>query len=155
MRLLHRSRLHRSAGYRVSLNKKSLIESVFPGDSDMAARMRAFYWSTTDLGPVEEWSGGDQTVLRDAVPESSRRAYDVIPIVRTIADEDSVTVLREAFAPELVTALVRIEGRPAGVIANNCKYQAGVVTGDAAYWVAMSSGTGSARGARRISGVTS
>jgi acetyl-CoA carboxylase carboxyltransferase component len=83
-------------------------------------------------GPVEEWEEGDQTVLRDAVPESSRRAYDVIPIVRTIADEDSLTVLREAFAPELVTALVRIEGRPAGVIANNCKYQAGVVTGEAA-----------------------
>ena len=83
-------------------------------------------------GPVEEWSAPDQTPLRDAVPESSRRAYDVTPIVRTIADEESVSVLREAFAPELLTALVRIEGRPAGVIANNCKYQAGVVTGAAA-----------------------
>ncbi len=41
-------------------------------------------------------------------------------------------MLRESFAPELVTALVRIEGRPAGVIANNCKHQAGVVTGEAA-----------------------
>ena len=83
-------------------------------------------------GPVEEWAAPDQTPLRDAVPESSRRAYDVTPIVRTIADEESVTMLREAFAPELLTALVRIEGRPAGVIANNCKYQAGVVTGAAA-----------------------
>jgi acetyl-CoA carboxylase carboxyltransferase component len=40
-------------------------------------------------------------------------------------------VLREAFAPELVTALARIEGRPVGVIANNCKHKAGVVTGEA------------------------
>jgi acetyl-CoA carboxylase carboxyltransferase component len=83
-------------------------------------------------GPIEGWSADDQAALRDAVPESSRRAYDVIPIVRTIADEESVTVLREAFAPELVTALVRIEGRPAGVIANNCMHKAGVVTGEAA-----------------------
>jgi acetyl-CoA carboxylase carboxyltransferase component len=82
-------------------------------------------------GPVEEWSAADQAPLRDAVPESSRRAYDVIPIVRTIADEDSVTLLRERFAPELVTALARIEGRPMGIIANNCKHKAGVVTGDA------------------------
>jgi acetyl-CoA carboxylase carboxyltransferase component len=81
--------------------------------------------------PVEDWSAPDQEALRDAVPESSRRAYDVIPIVRRLADEGSVTVLREAFAPELVTALVRIEGRPAGIIANNCKYAAGVVTGNA------------------------
>jgi acetyl-CoA carboxylase carboxyltransferase component len=83
-------------------------------------------------GPVEEWSAGDQTTLRDAVPESSRRAYDVMPIVRTIADKDSVTELRERFAPELATALIRIEGRPVGVVANNCKYQAGVVTGEGA-----------------------
>ncbi len=82
-------------------------------------------------GPVEAWSAADQAGLRDAVPESSRRAYDVMPIVGTIADEDSVTVLRERFAPELVTALARIEGRPVGIIANNCKYEAGVVTGDA------------------------
>jgi acetyl-CoA carboxylase carboxyltransferase component len=82
-------------------------------------------------GPLEKWSAADQLALRDAVPETSRRAYDVMPIVRTIADEDSVTVLRERFAPELVTALARIEGRPLGVIANNCKYHAGVVTGDA------------------------
>jgi acetyl-CoA carboxylase carboxyltransferase component len=82
-------------------------------------------------GPVENWSAADQLALRDAVPESSRRAYDVMPIVRTIADEESVTVLRERFAPELVTALARIEGRPVGFIANNCKYSAGVVTGDA------------------------
>jgi acetyl-CoA carboxylase carboxyltransferase component len=80
-------------------------------------------------GQVEEWSAADQSELRDAVPESSRRAYDVMPILRTIADEDSVTALRERFAPELLTALARIEGRPVGVIANNSKYAAGVVTG--------------------------
>ena len=82
-------------------------------------------------GPVENWSAADQLALRDAIPENSRRAYDVMPIVRTLADEGSVTVLRERFAPELVTALARIEGRPVGIMANNCKYQAGVVTGDA------------------------
>src|SRR4051812_43671274 len=83
-------------------------------------------------GTFDGWTAADQTPLRDAVPESSRRAYDVIPLVRTIADEDSVTVLRERFAPELVTALARIEGRPVGIVANNCKYAAGVVTGGAA-----------------------
>jgi acetyl-CoA carboxylase carboxyltransferase component len=82
-------------------------------------------------GPTEEWSAADQAALRDVVPESSRRAYDVMPIVRTIADAGSVSVLRESFAPELVTALARIEGRPVGIVANNCKHKAGVVTGEA------------------------
>jgi acetyl-CoA carboxylase carboxyltransferase component len=83
-------------------------------------------------GPVEEWSAPDQAALRDAVPESSRRAYDVVPIVQTMCDDGSVTVLRERFAPELSTALARIEGRPVGILANNSKFQAGVVTGEAA-----------------------
>lgn len=30
-----------------------------------------------------------------------------------------MTFLRERFAPEMVTALARIEGRPLGIIANN------------------------------------
>ena len=35
--------------------EKQLIESVFAGGGDMGARMRAFDWSTTDLGPVSQW----------------------------------------------------------------------------------------------------
>jgi len=79
-------------------------------------------------GPAQEWSSPDQLPLRGAVPERGRRAYDVVPIIRTLADEGSVTILRERFAPELVTALARIEGRPVGVIANNTMHLAGTVT---------------------------
>jgi acetyl-CoA carboxylase carboxyltransferase component len=73
----------------------------------------------------------DQEGLHKLVPEGSRRAYDVQPIIRALADGDSVTILRERFAPELVTALARIEGRPLGVIANNTIHAAGVITSDA------------------------
>jgi acetyl-CoA carboxylase carboxyltransferase component len=62
------------------------------------------------------------------VPERQRRAYNVAPIIETLADEGSVTFLRERFAPEMVTALARIEGRPVGVIANNTMHMAGAIT---------------------------
>ena len=65
------------------------------------------------------------------VPERQRRAYKVIPIIETLADEGSVTVLRPRFAPELVTALARIEGRPVGVIANDTNHMAGAITSEA------------------------
>ena len=32
-----------------------LIESVLGGGGDMGERMRAFDWSTTALGPLEQW----------------------------------------------------------------------------------------------------
>jgi acetyl-CoA carboxylase carboxyltransferase component len=79
-------------------------------------------------GPVQEWSVPDQTALREAVPERERRAYDVQPIIETLADEGSVTFLRGRFAPEMVTALARIDGRPVGFIANNTLVMAGAIT---------------------------
>ena len=74
----------------------------------------------------------DQTRLRDMVPERQRRAYRIEPIVETLADGGSVTFLRERFAPEMVTALIRIDGRPLGVIANNTMHMAGAITSEAA-----------------------
>src|SRR3712207_4136911 len=65
------------------------------------------------------------------VPERQRRAYKIEPIVETLADEGSVTFLRPRFAPEMVTALARIEGRPVGVIGNNTMHMAGAITSEA------------------------
>ena len=70
----------------------------------------------------------DQTPLRTIIPERERRAYPVGPVITTLADEGSVTVLRERFAPEMVTALARLDGRPVGVIANNTMVMAGAIT---------------------------
>ena len=79
-------------------------------------------------GRLTAWTAPDQTSLRDAVPEWARRAYDVAPIIETMADEGSVTFLRPRFAREMVTALARIEGRAVGVIANDTRFTAGAIT---------------------------
>ncbi|HEX4730432.1 MAG TPA: carboxyl transferase domain-containing protein [Solirubrobacterales bacterium] len=92
----------------------------------LAKRLVGYFQGTT--APGEE---PDQTALRGMVPERARRAYAVGPIVETLADAGSVTFLRERFAPELVTALGRIEGRPLGFIANDSRHMAGALTSDA------------------------
>jgi acetyl-CoA carboxylase carboxyltransferase component len=89
----------------------------------LTKRLLAYFQGITPPGPEP-----DQDRLRDLVPERQRRAYAIAPIVETLADEGSVTFLRERFAPELVTALIRIEGRPVGVIANNTMHMAGAIT---------------------------
>jgi acetyl-CoA carboxylase carboxyltransferase component len=82
-------------------------------------------------GPTPDFTAPDQTALRDAIPERERRAYKVQPIITTLADEGSVTFLRGRFAPEMVTALARIEGTSVGLIANNTMAMAGAVTSEA------------------------
>jgi acetyl-CoA carboxylase carboxyltransferase component len=82
-------------------------------------------------GPTAPGAEPDQARLRAAIPERKRRAYDPRPIVETLCDEGSVTFLRERFAPEMTTALGRIEGRPLGLIANDTRHTAGALTSDA------------------------
>ncbi len=91
-----------------------------------ARRLLSYFQGATAPGPAP-----DQTRLRELVPERARRAYKVAPIVETLADEGSVTFLRERFAPEMVTALARIEGRPVGIVANDTRHMAGAITSDA------------------------
>jgi acetyl/propionyl-CoA carboxylase alpha subunit/acetyl-CoA carboxylase carboxyltransferase component len=82
--------------------------------------------------PHEEWEAPDQRALRHVVPENRRRAYDVRTVIGTLADTDSVLELRRAFGVGVVTCLVRIEGRPMGLIANSPLHLGGAVDRDAA-----------------------
>jgi acetyl-CoA carboxylase carboxyltransferase component len=90
-----------------------------------AKRLLSFFQG--DTAPGEE---PDQLPLREIVPERRRRAYDVHPVVETLADAGSVTFLRESFGRGIVTALARIEGRPLGIVANNPMHMAGAITSD-------------------------
>lgn len=83
-------------------------------------------------GPVDTWSVADQRILRHVVPENRVRAYDVLEAVTALADEGSVLELRAGFAPGIVTALVRIEGRPMGLVANNPRHLGGAIDTPAA-----------------------
>lgn len=83
-------------------------------------------------GRTERWSAPDQRRLRHVVPENRLRAYDVHQAIEALADEDSVLELRGGFAPGVITALVRIEGRPMGLVANNPRHLGGAIDAPAA-----------------------
>ncbi len=81
-------------------------------------------------GPVPEWSAPDQRRLRGMVPENRLRVYDVRKVIDTMADTDSVLELRRHFGVGIVTAFIRIEGQPMGVIANNPQHLGGAIDSD-------------------------
>jgi acetyl-CoA carboxylase carboxyltransferase component len=78
-------------------------------------------------GPVSAWSCADQRRLRPLVPENRLRAYDVRKVLDTLADTGSVLELRPRFGVGMITAFIRVEGRPFGVIANNPMHLGGAV----------------------------
>jgi acetyl-CoA carboxylase carboxyltransferase component len=83
-------------------------------------------------GSVSDWTCADQRLLRGIIPENRLRIYDVRAVIETMADTGSVLELRRAFGIGMVTALIRIEGRPIGVIANNPTHLAGAIDSDGA-----------------------
>ncbi|MEZ5232433.1 MAG: carboxyl transferase domain-containing protein [Acidimicrobiales bacterium] len=76
--------------------------------------------------------GGARRRLRHAVPENRLRIYDVRRVIELIADVGTMLELRPAFGLAMVTALVRVEGRPLGIVANNAAHLGGAIDGDAA-----------------------
>jgi acetyl-CoA carboxylase carboxyltransferase component len=94
---------------------------------DAAAVARAKQYLSYFQGTVAEWSCADQALLREVVPPDRRRAYDTHAALELLADTGSVLELRPEFSPGMITALVRVEGRPLGVIANNPMHLAGAI----------------------------
>ena len=83
-------------------------------------------------GPVRHWSTPDQRALRHIVPENRRETYDMRRLIETLVDEDSILEIRKAFGVGIITAFIRIEGHPMGLIANNPAHLSGAIDSDAA-----------------------
>src|SRR5262249_1214251 len=83
-------------------------------------------------GPRRDWTCADQRALRAMVPEARRRAYKIHPLIETLADTGSVLELRREFGTAMVTALVRIEGQPFGLLASRSQHLGGAIDSAAA-----------------------
>jgi acetyl-CoA carboxylase carboxyltransferase component len=92
-----------------------------------ARRYLAYFQGTTADG-----SAADPALLRDALPESRVRVYDMRRVIQGVADTGSVLELRAAFGVGIHTALARIEGRPVGLLASNPAHLGGAIDADAA-----------------------
>ena len=105
------------------------VVDILCKDEDEATEIAKKYLSYFQ-GPVKEWTAPDQRKLRHIVPENRLRLYDMREIIDTIADEGSVLEIREKFGIGIITAFIRVEGQPVGVIANNPHHLAGAIDSD-------------------------
>jgi acetyl/propionyl-CoA carboxylase alpha subunit len=105
------------------------VVDILVKDEDEAVDVAKKYLSYFQ-GTVSAWEAPDQRRLRHVVPENRLRLYDMRTIVETIADEGSVLELREKFGIGIITAFMRVEGRPMGVIANSPHHLAGAIDSD-------------------------
>jgi acetyl-CoA carboxylase carboxyltransferase component len=110
----------------VSVQGPNGVIDVQVADEAEAVRVAKQYLSYFQ-GALNDWDCADQRELRHLIPENRLRVYDIRQVIDTLADRDSVLELRRQFAPGLITAFIRIEGQPFGLLANNPAHLGGAI----------------------------
>jgi acetyl/propionyl-CoA carboxylase alpha subunit/acetyl-CoA carboxylase carboxyltransferase component len=113
----------------VSIQEPNGVIDIVADDEAHAVAIAKQYLSYFQ-GSLAEWTAPDQRRLRGVIPENRLRVYDIRELIGILADEGSVLEIRPKFGPTMVAALIRIEGRAIGVIANNPKVLGGAIDSD-------------------------
>ncbi|MBR0830524.1 carbamoyl-phosphate synthase large subunit [Bradyrhizobium manausense] len=114
----------------VSFQSPNGVVDILVEDEEEATRVAQKYLSYFQ-GAVPEWKAPDQRLLRRAIPENRLRVYDIRSVIDLLADTDSVLEIRRDYGVGMITAFIRIEGKPFGLIANNPRHLGGAIDADA------------------------
>ncbi|WP_338761440.1 carboxyl transferase domain-containing protein [Nocardia vulneris] len=115
----------------IEVQRRNGVVHIVAADEAEAARLAQRYLAYFQ-GPVDDWAAPDPRLSRHVVPENRLHAFDVRAAIAAVADVGSVLELRAEWAVGIVTALIRVEGQPYGLIANNCHHLGGAIDAPAA-----------------------
>jgi acetyl/propionyl-CoA carboxylase alpha subunit/acetyl-CoA carboxylase carboxyltransferase component len=113
----------------VAVQEPNGVIDILAEDEADAVRVAKQYLAYFQ-GNLSAWTCADQRLLRQVIPENRVRVYDIRQLIETLADSGSLLELRPKFGATMLAALIRIEGRPMGVIANNPKVLGGAIDSD-------------------------
>jgi len=65
--------------------------------------------------------------LNAIVPDDSRKPYDMLDVIRLVVDEGDFMEVQPRHAQNIICGFARLDGQPVGVVANQPKFQAGVL----------------------------
>ncbi len=111
------------------------VAALVVPDADAAlealSHILAYLPSVIDAEPPRWWTDDPVDRLTPeagaCLPASPTGGYDVRKVARAIVDDGDLLELRGSWAPNLVTALATIGGRPVGIVANQPSSLAGTL----------------------------
>lgn len=108
-------------------------------DAIVEARRYLSYFPANFEAPAKLAKPGEVKegrTLEDIIPENQNAPFDMYEAIDQLVDENSLFEIKRLFAPEVITTLAHIDGRPVGIIANQPKVKGGVLFVDSADKVA-------------------
>ena len=65
--------------------------------------------------------------LNSIVPDDSRKPYDMTDVIRLVVDDADFMEVQPRHAQNIICGFARLDGQPVGIVANQPKFQAGVL----------------------------
>lgn len=125
-------------GWRLHAEQTGLIDQFVDNDEEAMHAIRSFlsYMPSHngELPPEaspSEGSGEDQERILGFLPEKRTQVYSMKKIIEVIFDKGSLFELKPRFGKSAVIALARLDGKVAGVIANNPQVGGGALSAEA------------------------
>ena len=119
-------------------SKSSVADGAYDNDIETLEQVRRLF----DFLPLSNREAPPKRQLHDdperlearldtLVPDSAAKPYDMKELVLALADEGDFFEIQEAFARNIITGFIRIEGETIGVVANQPTVLAGCLDIDA------------------------
>jgi propionyl-CoA carboxylase beta chain len=119
-------------GAKTHTSKSSVADGAFDNDIDALMEVRRLI----DFLPQNNTSGAPSRPFFDdpariemsldtLIPDNPNMPYDMLELIRKVADEGDFYEIQEEFAKNIITGFVRIEGATVGVVANQPMVLAG------------------------------
>ncbi|MCM3489446.1 acyl-CoA carboxylase subunit beta [Alkalihalophilus marmarensis] len=70
--------------------------------------------------------------IEEIIPKNQNAPFNMHDLIERVIDEGSFFEIKKLFAPELITGLARMDGKPVGIIANQPRAKGGVLFHDSA-----------------------
>ena len=119
-------------GARTHTAKSSVADAAFANDVEALAQTRRLVdflpLSANEQPPVRPFHDDPARIeasLDTLVPDNPNMPYDMKELIFKIADEGDFFEIQEAYAKNMLTGFIRLEGRTVGVVANQPMVLAG------------------------------
>lgn len=125
-------------GARTHTTKSSVADGAYENDIEALEQVRILFdylplnnLESTPKRPSFDDPARLELRLDTLIPDASNKPYDMCELIHAIADEGTFFQIQEAFAKNILTGFIRLDGQTVGVVANQPMVLAGCLDIDA------------------------
>lgn len=120
-------------------SRSGIVDNVAEDEHDAFRQIRQFLsylpsnvWQCAPRVDCEDPVDRMEPELLDIVPRDSNAPFEMRSIIEMVMDQGSVFEMGRSYGPSQIAALARLNGQPVGVLGNDCNFNAGAMTAEAA-----------------------